>query len=440
MKQDKAQQATRDEKLVPSDDRVKIGKSILRMDPFFGIDNKTCQIDVELFREILDICPRVQNQEFIEFLTSDSLLEFLLDLGYKGQLKQISEMYVDHMHQPCRTFGAIISRCLSEKTLSDDRLRLSRIEILWRIYHNANVDYAALIWEDLQYQIDYRKSKVKRREPENRLTGRKKRTLRAVVIQEPLSVPLNKTQESSRKLKEVPDESEDKSEARDDLDDWNSTDDEEYLLACKDEKPEDIPWQSTDDDESKNNDEKEYVSKGVAEMNIAEEAKEENTERVEAQKDDEELKADEEQKEDDQAGDEQLVVPISTTQKENSNLLQSTSSHSVLSNLDVPHIEQEPFHVVKVSVIPKTTQQPPSTPQAPPAPPLPATKIPSTQVSNSEAVKSVVQRFTKLEQVVKELKQADHSTTILTSIRSQVPSIVENYLGSSLLDALKKVL
>ncbi|GKA41286.1 integrase, catalytic region, zinc finger, CCHC-type containing protein [Tanacetum coccineum] len=129
-------------------------------------------IDVELFREILDICPRVQNQDFTEFLTSDSLLEFRLDLGYKGQLKQISEMYVDHMHQPCRTFGAIISRCLSEKTLSNDRLRPSRIEILWRIYHNANVDYATLIWEDLQYQIDYRKSKVKRCEimPYHRFT------------------------------------------------------------------------------------------------------------------------------------------------------------------------------------------------------------------------------------------------------------------------------
>ncbi|GJR41127.1 hypothetical protein Tco_1216811 [Tanacetum coccineum] len=144
MKQDKAQQAARDEKLVPLDDRVKIGKSNLRMDPSvtqkeetyqvildiikntpyynafliyanvlkiymqqfwltikkvkrssfyqFDIDNKTCQIDVELFREILDICPRVQNQEFTELPTSDPLLEFLLDLGYKGQLKQISEI------------------------------------------------------------------------------------------------------------------------------------------------------------------------------------------------------------------------------------------------------------------------------------------------------------------------------------------------------------
>ncbi|GJR13250.1 hypothetical protein Tco_0795902 [Tanacetum coccineum] len=144
MKQDKAQQAARDEKLVPSDDRVKIGKSNLRMDPSqfwltikkvkrssfyqFDIDNKTCQIDVELFREILDICPRVQNQEFTELPTSDPLLEFLLDLGYKGQLKQISEMYVDHMYQPCRTFGAIINRCLSRKTSSNDRLRPLRLK------------------------------------------------------------------------------------------------------------------------------------------------------------------------------------------------------------------------------------------------------------------------------------------------------------------------
>ncbi|GJX24576.1 hypothetical protein Tco_0230872 [Tanacetum coccineum] len=74
---------------------------------------------------------------------------------------------------------------------------------------------------------------------------------------------------------------------------------------------------------------------------------------------------------------------------------------------DVPHIDQEPFHSVKVSVILETTQKPPSTP---PTPLLRATEILSTQ----------------------ELKQADHSTFILASIKS--------YLGSSLLDALKKFL
>ncbi|GKD04349.1 hypothetical protein Tco_1179323 [Tanacetum coccineum] len=54
---------------------------------------------------------------------------------------------------------------------------------------------------------------------------------------------------------EVLDGSEGKSKAKDDLDDWGSTNDEEYLLAYKDEKLKDIPWQSTNDDESKNDDE-----------------------------------------------------------------------------------------------------------------------------------------------------------------------------------------
>nr|GEY21191.1 hypothetical protein [Tanacetum cinerariifolium] len=32
------------------------------------------------------------------------------------------------------------------------------------MYHKENVDYSTLIWEDLQYQIENRQSKVRRRE------------------------------------------------------------------------------------------------------------------------------------------------------------------------------------------------------------------------------------------------------------------------------------
>ncbi|GJR79675.1 hypothetical protein Tco_0150460 [Tanacetum coccineum] len=493
MKQDKAQQAARDEKLVPSDDRVKIGKSNLRMDPFVTQKEETYQVVLDIIKntlcynaflistyvpeiymqqEILDICLRVQNQSFTVPPSSDSLLEFLLDLGYKGQLKHTSKMYVDQMHQPWRTFGAIINRCLWGKTLSNDRLRPSRIgiflqDILWHIHYlvppNKGIDESE-------------------REPENKPTGREKRTPRAVVIQEPSSVPVNKTQESSGKLKraglrpevldeltgksadsdeeagtspEVSDELKDKSEAQYDLEDWGSTDDETFLFEDKEENPEDIPWVSTDDDESDDEEEEDDKSidienfddermdtdikdqvKGKAEMKIAEEEEEENTERVKEQKDDEELKADKEQKGDDRAGDEQVVAPVSTTQKETLNLLQSTSSHFVSSNFGNQFINS-PNGSVIVSVIPESIHQPPFTP---PAPLLPTTEIPSTQVSNSKAVQSVVQRFIELEQAFKELKQTDHSTDIFTLIRSQVPSVVKDYLGSSLPDALKKVL
>ncbi|GJW96761.1 hypothetical protein Tco_0178569 [Tanacetum coccineum] len=81
----------------------------------FVINNKTYQIDVEIFQEILDICPRVENQEFDIPPPSESLVEFILELSYKGKLTQISHMVVDHMHQPWRTFGAIVNRFLSGK-------------------------------------------------------------------------------------------------------------------------------------------------------------------------------------------------------------------------------------------------------------------------------------------------------------------------------------
>nr|GEW51269.1 hypothetical protein [Tanacetum cinerariifolium] len=84
-------------------------------------------------------------------------------------------------------------------------------------------------------------------------------------------------------------------------------------------------------------------------------------------------------------------------------------------------IQQEPFHEFKVSVIPKPTQIPPSTP---PAPPLLAIEVPTTpaqanQVPESEALTVVLQRVFDLEKDVKELKQVDHSPAILEIIKSQ---------------------
>ncbi|GJY07018.1 hypothetical protein Tco_0374072 [Tanacetum coccineum] len=43
---------------------------------------------------------------------------------------------------------------LSRKTYVLDKLRLSRVQILWGMYHKKNVDYVELLWEDFIYQID----------------------------------------------------------------------------------------------------------------------------------------------------------------------------------------------------------------------------------------------------------------------------------------------
>ncbi|GJS39499.1 hypothetical protein Tco_0461143 [Tanacetum coccineum] len=130
----------------------------------FLLANKKCIVDAEVFRTILDIYPRLKGEESTPVQDDDDTLTFLTDLGYKGPLYKHTNMFLDHMHQPRRTLAAIINKCLSRKTTSNDKLRKSRIDILWGMFYRENVDYPELIWEDFAFQIDHRKEKKSRRE------------------------------------------------------------------------------------------------------------------------------------------------------------------------------------------------------------------------------------------------------------------------------------
>ncbi|GKD08191.1 hypothetical protein Tco_1187876, partial [Tanacetum coccineum] len=281
-----------------------------------------------------------------------------------------------------------------------------------------------------------------------------------------------------------------------------STDDEDPILPeDKDklkQKAEDIPWVSSDNDESDDEEDEvfdEERNESDAERDESDEEKSVDIEKSDEEKTDsdvdekevkkvempEEQKVDEEQKDEEvhegveQPMDEQVEVPVFATQQEKPTLLQLTSSHSISSNFanqflnspnaslvgtipkntepeiismmdvhiqqEVPVLQQEPYQSVTVSVIPESTQQPPSTP------PPPATQAPpettealATQVPNTEAVSSVVQRFTKLEEFVKQLKEADIGKFIHDEINSQVPSTVEKYLRTSMPEVFRKEL
>ncbi|GKD88429.1 hypothetical protein Tco_1363936 [Tanacetum coccineum] len=58
----------------------------------------------------------------------------------------------------------------------------------------------------------------------------------------------------------------------------------------------------------------------------------------------------------------------------------------------------------------------------------------------SETLSTLHQRITDLEKDVKELKNVDNSTTVISTIKSKVPNAVKEYLESSLDDALYKVI
>ncbi|GKA76671.1 hypothetical protein Tco_0783132 [Tanacetum coccineum] len=117
----------------------------------FKIDNKRFSVNVEVFKEILYICTKILGQEFDEPPSEEETLSFIRELSHSGEIKYITDVIVDHLHQPWRTFASIIIKCLSGKVSGLDKIRLSRAQILWGMYHKKNLDFVALIWEDLAY-------------------------------------------------------------------------------------------------------------------------------------------------------------------------------------------------------------------------------------------------------------------------------------------------
>ncbi|GJW17849.1 hypothetical protein Tco_0025285 [Tanacetum coccineum] len=127
---------------------------------FRMVKKKKFNLNLEIFRDIFQICPRVHDQNFdeppnddviVSFFkelghtgeikvhdqnfdkppNDDVIVSFFKELGHTGEIKSITDVFVDQMHQPWRTFTTIINRSLSGKTSGLDKLRLFRAQILW---------------------------------------------------------------------------------------------------------------------------------------------------------------------------------------------------------------------------------------------------------------------------------------------------------------------
>nr|GEV46559.1 hypothetical protein [Tanacetum cinerariifolium] len=137
------QQVALDEALVPHASQLRIGKidvPEIYMQEFwaaatdhhhsirFKMNNKKCIVNLEYFREMLQISPRIPNQQFDELPFEEEILTFLKEL--------------------------VINKCLSGKSTGYDSLRLSQAQILWGMYHKKNVDFAYLLWEEFVYQVE----------------------------------------------------------------------------------------------------------------------------------------------------------------------------------------------------------------------------------------------------------------------------------------------
>ncbi|GJR01872.1 hypothetical protein Tco_0524856 [Tanacetum coccineum] len=132
-----SQQTKLDLELVPKENRLDIRKCNGRIPHGLKPKEETFQVVLDalaltpcypaflITADVPEICPRVPGRDFDALPSEEDTISFLRDLGHTGVINSLNDVVIDQMHQPWRTFAAIINRSLSGKTSGLDKLRLS---------------------------------------------------------------------------------------------------------------------------------------------------------------------------------------------------------------------------------------------------------------------------------------------------------------------------
>nr|GEZ56757.1 hypothetical protein [Tanacetum cinerariifolium] len=129
------QQVALDRALVPHASRLRNGKSNFQL----RLNLKSKELTLQVVYDILKLTPFYK-----AFFVTTDVPEIYIELGHSGEIKMITYLNINKLHQPWRSFAAVINKCLSGKSTGYDSLRLSQDQILYGMYHKKNVDFATL--------------------------------------------------------------------------------------------------------------------------------------------------------------------------------------------------------------------------------------------------------------------------------------------------------
>nr|GEX16225.1 hypothetical protein [Tanacetum cinerariifolium] len=127
----------------------------------FKMDTKKSILELEAFREMLHISPRIPSQSFAELPTEEGILEFLRYLGHSHEIQHLTDDDVNKLYQPWRSFALVINKCLTGKSSGIDSFRddvlFSTIKMVSR--HQTTQQYGAILPIELTTD-DIRNSKA----------------------------------------------------------------------------------------------------------------------------------------------------------------------------------------------------------------------------------------------------------------------------------------
>nr|GEU92271.1 hypothetical protein [Tanacetum cinerariifolium] len=79
-------------------------------------------------------------------------------LRHSEEIRKLTDVNINKLHQQWRSFVAVINKCLSGKSTGYDSLRLSQAQLHWGMYHKKNVDFSYLL-EDFVYHFEHKDAK-----------------------------------------------------------------------------------------------------------------------------------------------------------------------------------------------------------------------------------------------------------------------------------------
>nr|GEU80669.1 hypothetical protein [Tanacetum cinerariifolium] len=121
------QQVAMNEAFVPTPQRLKIGRSNFRLLSDIKFKESTLQLVYDVLRicpffkaflvtadvDILHICPRVHGQSFAEPPFEEEILTFIRFLRHIAAIRMLTDVNINKLYQPWRSFAAIINKCLT---------------------------------------------------------------------------------------------------------------------------------------------------------------------------------------------------------------------------------------------------------------------------------------------------------------------------------------
>ncbi|GJU98130.1 hypothetical protein Tco_1327401 [Tanacetum coccineum] len=331
----------------------------------FLLANKKCRVDAEVFRNILDMCLRVEGEEFI------------------AEIVDVSE----ESEPAKKKTGSRSSRgVVTQDTPSAPKTKPAASKPKLKGVQSLTPEEQEAA--DTMQAFKERK-KTNRRQPSTK--GSIKGTGRIPGVPDESIMVSATSSEGTGTILGVPDEE-------------KVTSKEKVILERKEESDKSIDLEMTDDEETDdefvqgveqvNDDEDEEITN--AEVEVSRNGDEENTDAAKT----------------DAGKTEEVYDDAKRAELHPTSSILSLSLVAVISE----HVVPTPIPVIP-SVAPATSL----------LTPLSVSTIPPLRVA-------------KFEKDVSELKKIDHSTKALATFKSQVPKVVEQYLGSKIGDDLQKVL